>query len=124
PALASRTRGVLRQTHEVPRQARSAEVDSLTAERHARALKQPQLAPFLCHAPVRTDDAVPREVVAGMAREDVSDKARRRRLDVPVGLNEPLGDRPDAVEDALAARVAQGRSRARHESLTRTSTRA
>jgi hypothetical protein len=76
-------------------------------ERHALALEQPALAPSLRQAPVRADDPVPWDLIAPVRRQDMPDEARRRRIDVTVGLDEALGDRPDASDDALAANVTQ-----------------
>ncbi len=84
-----------------------AEVDPTSAHRHPFAHEEPSLPLPLRHAPVRPDDPVPRNVFVRRG-EDVPDQARRALVDVAVGPDEALGDRPDPLEDprpALCGRV-------------------
>jgi hypothetical protein len=53
---------------------------------------------------VGAHDTVPGEIVVG--GEDAADEARRSRVDVAEGADVAFGDRTDARDDPLAARLA------------------
>ncbi len=69
------------------------------AERDSLGLEQAALALALRHRPVRADHALPGDRVVAARCQDGSRLARRPRADVAVGRDQPLGHRPDPVED-------------------------
>ena len=110
------TEGCSRQLLELRRQARLVEVDSLAAHRHAFSKQQLPLLRPLGEAAVRSDDAMPRDVVR--LREDETDEARSARIDIAVRAHEPLRDRAHSLGNArlpiFSIRLRRGRRIATH----------
>ena len=75
------------------------EVDPVAAHGHALAAEQLELDGALRDAAVGAHDAVPGDVVR--PGEHAPDRARRRRVDVGVGADEPRGDLPHPRDDAV-----------------------
>src|SRR5436190_993217 len=78
---------------------RSVHVNTLPVERNPLAAQEPELQCSLRDAPVRADDAMPRDLILRL-REHAPNQAGRGGVDVAVGPHESLGDRSDAIEDA------------------------
>jgi hypothetical protein len=73
-------------------------------QRYAFFSKSLELSSSLSDAAVGAHDAVPWNVTFG-CRKNVTDKARRARIDVAVRLDETLWNCTNECEDARSARV-------------------